>query len=407
MTFMISFPPLHCLRPAALFVFFLVYAFTLQSQDEGNAENPMALWYTAPAANWNEALPLGNGRLGAMVYGGIDTAVLQLNEETVWAGEPGNNIVPELREVLPEIRRLIFAGEHGKAQELANSVLPWDLQPGNNYGMPYQTVGDLRVIFANDTPLDDYYRELDIARALSTVSYRRGGVNYKRETFASLTDNVVVMELTADQPASLSFRVELDSPYPSAAVGLEGDRLTLRGTSSDFESKTGRVDFTTRVRAKLTGGRLETADGALEITAADTVVLFISTGTSFFDYQNLTGKPDDRADSALDAAYTQPFDTLKERHRAAYANYFDRVQLDLGSTEAITAPTDQRLAAFAEGDDPQLAALYFQFGRYLLISSSQPGGQPANLQGIWNPHLTPPWDSKYTVNIKNKCRNVF
>nr|WP_198664954.1 glycoside hydrolase family 95 protein [Lewinella sp. IMCC34191] len=386
------------LRTAALAIL-LVCSYALHSQEQGNAENPMALWYTAPAANWNEALPLGNGRLGAMVYGGIDTAVLQLNVETVWAGEPGNNIVPELLDVLPEIRRLIFADEHKAAQELANSVLPWDLQKGNNYGMPYQTVGDLRVIFANDTPLDDYYRELDIARALSTVSYRRGGVNYKRETFASLTDNVIVMELTADQHASLSFRVELDSPHPSGSVEVEEDRLALRGTSSDFESKTGRVDFTTRVAAKLTGGRMEATDSSLVVTAADTVVLFVSTGTNFFDYQHLTAKPDDRADSALDAAYAQPFDTLKEHHRAAYANYFDRVQLDLGSTEAVTAPTDERLAAFGEADDPQLAALYFQFGRYLLISSSQPGTQPANLQGIWNRQLTPPWDSKYTVNI--------
>ena len=371
----------------------------LRAQQVESVENPMALWYTTPATSWNEALPIGNGRLGAMVFGGVDTAVLQLNEETVWAGEPGNNLIPEFRDYLPEIRRLIFEGQHAEAQELANSILPRWAAPDNNYGMPYQTVGDLRLIFANDTPLDDYYRELDISEALSTVSYRRGDINYKRETLASLVDNVIVMELTADEPGSLSFRLELSSPHVEKRLSVEEERLTLRGTSGDRANKTGRVDFTTRVRARLSGGSLETSDTSLTVTAADTVVLYISTGTNFLDFRRLTADPDARADSALNAAYDKSFDELKESHSAAYARYFDRVNLYLGSTEAVTEPTDVRLANFAEGNDPQLVALYFQFGRYLLISSSQPGTQPANLQGIWNRHLNPPWDSKYTVNI--------
>ncbi|MGB3800308.1 MAG: glycoside hydrolase family 95 protein [Lewinella sp.] len=389
-------------RASAALLLFALWVPSLYGQEDSNVQNPMALWYTEPATGWNEALPIGNGRLGAMVYGGVDTAVLQLNEETIWAGEPGNNLIPALRDQLPEIRRLIFAGQHEEAQELANSILPRQAASDNNYGMPYQTLGDLRLIFANDTPLQDYYRELDISRALSTVSYRRGNVNYKREALASLVDNVVVVELTADQANSLSFRVELSSPHVEKDISVEGDRLTLRGTSGNVDNKTGRVAFTTRVRARTKGGIVETTDTSLTVTAADTVVLFISTGTNFVRYNDLSGDPDARADSALDAAYERPFNQLKEDHRQAYADYFDRVDLFLGTSDAITAPTDERLANFAEGNDPQLAAIYFQFGRYLLISSSQPGTQAANLQGIWNRHLSPPWDSKYTVNINTE-----
>ena len=361
-------------------------------------DNPMVLWYTQPAERWEQALPLGNGRLGAMDYGGVDTAVWQLNEETVWAGEPGNNLKPAFREQLPEIRRLIFAGKHAEAQELANAALPFG--PGDgNYGMCYQPVADLRLVFANDAPLEDYYRELDIANAYSTVSYRQDGVNYRRETLTSLADDVIVVQLTADVPGSLSFRIDLPSPHAKHRVTADTSGLTLRGTSSDFENKTGRVAFTTRVVPRRVGGTLTVADSALVVSGADTVVLFVATGTNFVNYRDLSGDPDRRAAEALDPATTKSYQQLKTAHMEAYRAYFDRVDLHLGSTEAITRPTNERVAAFAGGDDPQLVALYFQFGRYLLISSSQPGTQPANLQGIWNRHLTPPWDSKYTVNI--------
>ncbi|PPK84544.1 alpha-L-fucosidase 2 [Neolewinella xylanilytica] len=361
-------------------------------------DNPMVLWYTGPAERWEQALPLGNGRLGAMDYGQTDTAVFQLNEETVWAGEPGNNLRPELRAYLPEIRRLIFAGEHAAAQELANSVLPFGHGDGN-YGMCYQPVGDLRLVFDDASPLEDYYRELDIANAYSTTSYRRGGINYRREAFASLADDVVVIQLTADRPGSLSFTLDLPSPHAAPQYTTDAESLTLRATSSDFENKTGRVAFTTRVLPRLSGGSLSATDTSLTVTGADTVVLFVSTGTNFVSYDDLSADPDFRANAALQSTVGKTYDELKTAHMAAYRTYFDRVDLNLGSTAAITNPTDLRVADFATGDDPQLVALYFQFGRYLLISSSQPGSQPANLQGIWNHHMTPPWDSKYTVNI--------
>ena len=380
------------------FAILLFLGFTRLSAQVTAEDNPMVLWYTQPAERWEQALPLGNGRLGAMDYGQADTAVFQLNEETVWAGEPGNNLRPEFREVLPEIRRLVFAGRHGEAQERADAVLPFD-NGDSNYGMCYQPVGDLRLIFTDDAPLEDYYRELDIANAYSTVSYRRGDVNYRRETFASLADDVVIVQLTADVPGSLSFRIDLPSPHAEHRVTTDADGLTLRGTSSDFENKTGRVRFTTRVRPRLAGGTLTRTDSTLTIAGADTVLLLVSTGTNFVDYRDLSADPDLRAREALDAAAAKPYEELKTAHMEAYRRYFDRVQLHLGSTEAITKPTNERIAEFATADDPQLVALYFQFGRYLLISSSQPGTQPANLQGIWNRHLTPPWDSKYTVNI--------
>ena len=362
--------------------------------------NPMLLWYDRPAEIWEEALPIGNGRLGAMVYGGVDTALLQLNEETLWAGEPGNNVTPALRDQLPELRALVLGGDYQAAQEQANALLPFGAGDDNNFGMCYQPVGYLRMVFRDAGEYTDYRRELDIARAVSSERYRRGGATYRREQIASLADDIVAVQLTAEDGGLLNFTVDLTSPHANATLGVEDEMLALRGTSSDLENKTGRVNFTTLARVDLPRrGEVEATDSTLVITDADVVVLYVSTGTNFVDYADLSGDADGRAARPLEAAYGKSFAELREAHERAYRNYFDRVSLDLGTTAAADLPTDQRVAAFAGGDDPQLAALYFQFGRYLLISSSQPGGQPANLQGIWNHHMFPPWDSKYTVNI--------
>ncbi len=386
------------------FFLFTIFGSCTSSIDQSSAEalNPMKLWYTQPAEEWVEALPIGNGRLGAMVYGGTAEEQIQLNEETVWSGEPGNNLATEVREYLPEIRELIFAGKHEEAQELANKYLPWNLAENNNYGMQYQPVGHLKLSFPGHDQVDNYYRELDIANATTQVSYELNGVQYQRQTFASLSDDIIVMQVTADQPGSISCTLQLTSPHKQQTVVVNDKEIQLKGTSSDFENKQGRVKFTSVVRPKLSGGQMQRTDSTLVISNADKLVLYLSIGTNFKTYNDLSGNADQIAKNQLDAAFAKKFTDLKKAHIQKYRSYFDRVQLDLGSTEAIKNPTDIRLKQFASGNDPQLVALYFQFGRYLLISSSQPGTQPANLQGIWNDRMSPPWDSKYTVNINTE-----
>ncbi len=364
--------------------------------------NPMLLWYDQPARRWEDALPVGNGRLGAMVYGGIRQETLQLNEETLWAGEPGNNILPEIREYLPEIRNLIFSGKYAEAQQLAYKYLPWDHKNRANYGMCYQPVGNLNFTFLHDGEVSEYKRILDIGNAVAGVEYSVDDIRYSRTVITSLTDDVIVVELTADKPAAISLMLGINSEHVGSEVETTDNMLFLRGRSSDMENKEGRVLFTTMIKPVLTGGNLSRTDSTLIISGADRVLCYISMATNFVNYNNITADPDAKARVFLDAAVEKDFPELRAAHTKKYREYFDRVSLDLGSTDSIKNPTDQRLAEFNSGNDPQLVALYFQFGRYLLISSSQPGTQPANLQGIWNHRLFPPWDSKYTVNINTE-----
>jgi len=365
-------------------------------------DNPMILWYDEPAVLWEEALPVGNGRLGAMVYGGIRKEVIQLNEETVWAGEPGNNLRPDFREHLPEIRRLIFAGRYTEAQELANNYLPRYAADHNNDGMCYQPVGNLEVIFSDTSAAEDYRRTLDIGNAISTVTYRQHGIQFRRNLFASLSDDVIVMEMEAGTPGRLSCMLVLNSPHQPNTITAENGTLVLTGSSGNMENKTGKVEFTALVKPRIEGGTLTSTDSTLLISGADKVTLYISIGTNFVNYEDLSGDGGEKAERLLRQAYEKEFEEMKEQHSEMYRSYFDRVSLDLGTSDSILLPTDVRLEQFRKGYDPQLAALYFQFGRYLLISSSRPGTQAANLQGIWNDQMYPPWDSKYTVNINTE-----
>lgn len=364
-------------------------------------KNPMKLWYDKPAANWEEALPIGNGRLGAMIFGTIESEQLQLNEETVWAGEPGNNIPEDFKSVLPKVRELIFKEKFKEAQDLATSRIPRKAGEGMNYGMPYQTVGNLFIDFGHQE-VSNFYRDLDIANALSSVSYVADGVTYRREYLSSVDDQVIAIKLSADKKGALNFVLRIDSPQPSSSVSTEDHCLVLDGTSGSFESKTGKVVFQTRVLPVVDGGEIEDGETSIKISNANSAVIYVSIGTNFNSYKDISGDAVARAKGFLAGATSTTYGDIRNRHIAKYRSLFDRVSLDLGCTEAAKLPTDQRVVNFKEGDDPQLVALYFQFGRYLLISSSQPGGQPANLQGIWNDRLTPPWDSKYTININTE-----
>jgi alpha-L-fucosidase 2 len=373
-----------------------------QAYAQSNQSSYFKLWYNQPASNWNEALPIGNGRLGAMIFGNAGQEQLQLNEETVWAGEPGNNVVDSLYPAIQEVRKLLFEGKYKEAQDLALSKIPRRVAPDNNYGMPYQPVGNLFIHFPGQEKVADYYRDLDIQNALATVSYKVNGVTYKREIFSSFPDGVIMVRLTASKPKSITCNLVMNSPHKVYEVKTAGNKLLLSGKSGDVDNKKGRVQFETQVQPKVEGGSVRTTDTSLQITGADAATLYISIGTSFKNYKDLSGDAAAKAAQFLAAAIRKQYPTARAEHIKSYRKYFDRVSLDLGVTEAVKKPTNVRIQEFASGNDPHLAALYFQFGRYLLISCSQPGTQPANLQGIWNDKVSPPWDSKYTININTE-----
>lgn len=362
------------------------------------SDTPLKLWYTKPAKQWVEALPIGNGRLGAMIYGDPCNEVIQLNENTVWAGQPNRNDNRDAREALPVVRQLIFEGKYKEAQELANQKIISKA----SHGMPYQTVGNLKLQFPGHENFTDYYRELDIEKALASTRYKLNGVNYKTTAFSSFPDQVIVLRITADKPRSVSFFATMDRPAKVEVSTGGNDELIMSGTTGDFEGVTGAVQFKAITKIVTSGGSVSAGDNVLNVSDADTATIYISIASNFNNYNDLTASASERADTWLRNALTKSYKTAFENHIADYQSFFNRVGLDLGVTDAAKNPTDIRVEQFAGGNDPQLVTLYFQFGRYLLISSSRPGGQPANLQGIWNDRLTPPWDSKYTVNINTE-----
>jgi alpha-L-fucosidase 2 len=358
-------------------------------------DNDLKLWYDEPASQWVEALPVGNGRLGAMVFGGTASERIQLNEETVWAGQPNSNANPNVEPgALEEIRQLIFEGKYRAAQDMVDRKIFFP----TNHGMSYQTVGDLLLDFPGHEEATAYCRGLDIANALSSVSYEVGGVQYFREVFSSLADDVLVVRLAASQKGSISFNASFSTPQ-NAAVTVEDGELVMRGVTSSQEGLEGKVRFTAKARICPVGGGMEASDASLAVKDADEVLIYIDIATNFVRYDDISADPDARLSERMADIGSKGYKAMRKAHIDAYRSYFDSVSLDLGTSEAASRTTDVRVKDFAQGDDPQLVELYFQFGRYLLICSSQPGGHPANLQGIWNESLTPPWDSKYTTNI--------
>lgn len=382
-------------------LFLLLIAITL-SCTPVEKPNLMKLWYNQPATAWEEALPIGNGRLGAMIFGTPSLEHLQLNEETVWGGEPGNNLPKGFSEVLPGVRELLFEGKYKEAEALLATRFPRHAGAENNYGMPYQTVGDLFLEFPGHENVSGYYRELDIANAISLVSYTLGNVSYQREYFSTPVDQVMAMRITASRKGEISFTMKTSTPHTNYQVSVEDNALVLSGKGETVENKEGKVEFNARFLPVTDGGTVEQTDSTLTVKNANSATIYISIGTNFKTYRDISGDAEAVAKAYLSKATSQAYDALKEAHIIDYHQYFERVQLDLGVTDSVNNPTDKRVRDFATGDDPQLVSLYFQFGRYLLISSSYPGTQPANLQGIWNYQVSPPWDSKYTVNINTE-----
>lgn len=271
----------------------------------------MQLWYSRPASVWNEALPLGNGRLAAMLFGGTSTEHVQLNEETVWSGEPGNNITPGAYESIQQIRQLVFAAKYKEAQELSNASFPRNAATGNNYGMQYQSVGDLFLRFSGHEQVSDYRRDLDIGKAIATVSYSSNGIKFKREVFASLTDGVIVMRLTADKPQSISLQIAATSGHTPHKIRTAGGQLIMTGTTSTVENKKGRVQFEMLVQPVLQGGKLLASDTALTVSGADALTLYISIGTNVKRYDDISGDAHRKANSYLQPLSNAKYDVLK------------------------------------------------------------------------------------------------
>lgn len=367
-----------------------------------HAQQNLKLTYNKSAENWNEALPIGNGKLGAMIFGGASQEHLQLNEETIWAGEPGNNVPKNTFDSIQKIRKLLNESKFQEAQNVSNKTYPRQAPKDLNYGMPYQTMGDLFLDFKGHENVKNYNRSLDIEKALSTVSYEVNGVTFKREIFSSFVDNVIVIKLSSSKKGSLNFSMNASTPHLQKSIFTEKNQLVINGTCGSVDNKTGKVNFKTVAFPVLKGGKLTSTKDQLEISGADEVVIYVSIATNFKKYNDLSGNPDARVSEYLQSALNKKYDAELKAHIEKYQKYFKRVSLDLGTSEQAKKTTDIRIKEFGTSSDPDLVALYFQFGRYLLISSSQQGTQPANLQGIWNYQLNPAWDSKYTVNINTE-----
>ena len=371
-------------------MFFVFCAFTTNCF----AQNDDTLWYLQPAKEWTEALPVGNSRLGAMIYGNPAREELQLNEETVWGGGPHRNDNPNALQNLDEVRRLIFEGQNKEAERIINRDF---MTP--RHGMPYQTIGSLFLTFAGHENYTDYRRELDISKAVSTTTYQVGGVTFTRQTYASFTDDVIIMKITADKQGALNFTASYDSPMKGFSVKKDGYKLLLIGQGTDHEGVKGVIRFENQTLVKTVDGKMKTDHSSITVTDATTATVYISAATNFVNYKSVNSNAHKKATSYLNDALKKEEYQMLADHIAYYQNQYNRVKLDLGSFESGKLATDERLKNFRQDDDPSMAALLFNYGRYLLISSSQPGGQPANLQGIWNHQPLAPWDGKYTVNI--------
>ena len=365
----------------------------------------LVLWYQEPAAQWNQALPVGNGRLGAMVFGETAAERIQFNEETFWAGGPYDPTNPGGAAALPEIQRLLFEGDVEKAHDLFGRTMmgiPYEQ-------MKYQPLGDLWLFFPGHEEVTEYRRELNLDEAISRVSYRVGGVRFTREVFSTAVDQVLVVKITADQPGALTFSAELHgarnqahSNYGTGYFWWEGvppNGLKIYGKSDDYLGVEGKLRYEARLIAKSEGGQIEVDYKTLHVRDATTATFVIAAATNFVNYRDVSADQEARVEEVLRKIEERTYEQLRADHVAEHRNWFRRVSIQLGGKSLTDIPTDQRITRFAENPDPDLAALYYQFGRYLLIASSRPGTQAANLQGIWNDMANPWWDSKYTVNI--------
>jgi len=393
------------MRRTIFLILVLMLVTSLATNTANAQQSDLKLWYNQPAEQWNHALPVGNGRLGAMVFGDPATEHIQLNEETFWAGGPYDPTTKGGAEALPEIQRLLFAGEVDKAHDLFGRTMM-----GRPYEqMKYQSLGDLWMWFPEHEEVTDYRRELDLDEAISRVTYRVGGVGYTREVFSSAVDQSIVVRISADKPGALTFSAELHGARNQAHSnygtgyfwwdGVPPNGLRIHGKSDDYLGIEGKLRYEARLEASSEGGEIEVDYKTLHVRGATTATLVIAAATNFVNYKDVSGDQEARVQKVLDDIAFRSYEDIKADHIAEHRSWFRRVSMNLEGDDLSDMPTDERIARFADNPDPGLAALYYQFGRYLLISSSRPGTEPANLQGIWNDMANPWWDSKYTINI--------
>ena len=358
--------------------------------------NAQKLWFGRPASCWLEALPIGNSHLGAMVYGGTEDDELQLNEETFWSGSPHDNNSKTSLGLLPEVRNLIFNGKEKAAADIINR----EFIPGP-HGMRYLSLGSLHLHFPGHKEAEEYYRDLNIADAVATTRYSVGGVTYTRKTFASLQDGVVVMRIEASEAAKLNMSLSFDSPFEHNVTAKKNQlHVAVRNVGHEGVPASLTAQCVIRVMAD---GKTVAGKNTLDVSGATAATIIVSAATNFVNYHDVSGNALKKAESYLKAAAGKTYAELLDRHTTAYKRQYARVSLTLPEGKDSALETDKRVERFAKGgDDQALVALMFQYGRYLLISSSQPGGQPANLQGVWNNKVNAPWDSKYTININTE-----
>ncbi len=370
--------------------------------------NPsLGLWYEKPASDWTEALPVGNGRLGAMVYGGTQTDTIQFNEETLWSGQPHDYAHPGAAKYLGKIRQLLWNGNQAEAEKLANEQFM--SQP---FGQQcYEPFGRILIHFKGKYNITNYKRQLNLSNAISSVYYESDGTKFKREVFASEPDQALVVHLEASKNGALNFDVDMDCLHENYLVTVEGDEIILKGRANNYPKEAGpdgflysesKITFEARLKVVNEGGGIVQNENSIKVTNAKKATLYLVAATSFVNYNDISGNAEEKCNEYLAKLDGKPYEIVKSEHIADYQKLFNRVEMNLGSSEISQRPTNERLATFKTDEDPSLVALLFQYGRYLLISSSRPGTQPANLQGIWNDKLAPPWDSKYTININTE-----
>lgn len=384
---------------------FLISCNSIQPEKEINPS--LTLWYDKPANGWTEALPVGNGRIGAMIYGGDSTETIQFNEETLWSGQPHDYTHPGAYQHLDEIRKLLWAGKQDEATKLGNEKFM--SQPfGQQCYLPF---GNILLNFPGHENATNYKRKLDLEDAISTVVYEVDGVKFNREVFASNPDQALVLHLESSKKKTLTFSIGLDSPHSEYTVSIENNEIVLKGKANNYPSK---LDFTglpypeslltfeARLKVVNEGGEITQTENSIVVENANNATMYLVAATSFVNYNDISGNPEERCKNYLANLNNKKYEAIKANHVADYQKLFHRVEFDLGSTEISKRPTNERLISFKQDEDPSLVSLLYQYGRYLLISASRPGTQPANLQGIWNNRLAPPWDSKYTININTE-----
>lgn len=370
--------------------------------------NPsLVLWYDIPAKDWTEALPVGNGRLAGMVYGGTVDEIIQFNEETLWTGQPHDYTHEDAYKVLDEMRRLLWEGKQKEAQELGNERFM--SQPFGQ--LSYQPFGNILLHFPGHDSAENFSRKLDLEDAVSYVDYELNDINYRREIFASQPDQTLVVHLESSKKKELNFIVGLNTPHSTYDISIEDNVIILKGKANNYPRESDRqnkpypeskITFEARLKVETEGGEMHLDKNEIRIENANKANLYLVAATSFVNYHDISGNPAELCVSYLNRLEGKSYKTLKEKHIKDYQELFSRVKLELGESEISMRPTNERLISFQQDSDPNLVSLLYQYGRYLLISSSRPGTQPANLQGIWNDKLSPPWDSKYTININTE-----